>query len=340
MGRRFDPDGAHSNVARKELRALSRELKIRFRDFINDDSKIILREFMSIVYGREFREIIDPDVKVDLEITGPYGGGSDDYKSPLSKRIARGFLSQVSNGSQISIPWLATGINPNPRAAANIWYTGENKRPPFGEWDAYLSFDTKLPDQRNIYFPLWFMTSTDMFSKVKKSYWGRSNPTIQELMSSRTKLLSRKKFACAFIGKNYPQRLHALSILKKIGRVDVFGSGARNHVEHPWQIAKDYQFVMCFENDLYPGYITEKPFEAYLSGAIPLYFGLDSEKFLNNQAILNLADYKDTETWMTRIEVLHHDEAEYSNTYEQPLLARKPDLNSIVETLRTLLPNV
>ena len=38
----------------------------------------------------------------------------------------------------------------------NIWYTGENIRPPVNsEWDALLSFETDKYIPRNIYLPFW-----------------------------------------------------------------------------------------------------------------------------------------------------------------------------------------
>lgn len=36
---------------------------------------------------------------------------------------------------------------------------------------------------------------------------------------------------------------------------------------------RDYKFLLCFENSREDGYVTEKIFSAFLSGAIPIYFG-------------------------------------------------------------------
>ena len=75
--------------------------------------------------------------------------------------------------------------------------------------------------------------------------------------------------------------------LSKIKNVDVYGAAVRRPIADPSKIAPDYKFILCLENDLYPGYVTEKPFEAYLSGAIPLYYGLDNLGFLNQKSIIN-----------------------------------------------------
>jgi hypothetical protein len=232
---------------------------------------------------------------------------------------------------------LATGLVPSARARKNIWFTGENQRPPFGNWDAYLSFDSKFPSDRNIYFPLWLITSTDAILDLEHSYWGAKCPSIANLIKPRELNLPKKKFACAFVGKNYRMRLHALRKLNSIGRVDVFGEGARRPVESPSEIALTYKFAMCFENDLYPGYVTEKPFEAYLAGTIPLYYGIDSEGFLNSDAILNLYDYPTQSAWLERIEQLNVHPDQYSEVFCKPLLRRTPDIPNLVRSLRTLL---
>ena len=54
---------------------------------------------------------------------------------------------------------------------------------------------------------------------------------------------------------------------------------------------------MCFENDIYPGYVTEKPIEAYIGDAIPLYYGLDVANYLNSKAIINLTNYNNLSEW-------------------------------------------
>jgi len=310
---------------------------VRFRDFPTRTSTAPLKSLIELASGQEFKICEDINAYVDVEITGPYGGDSDSYPTPFLKRTSRGLLSRITRGKHLSIPSLAVGITPNPLAKINIWYTGENQRPPFGAWDAYLTFDAKFPKSNNFYFPLWILTSTDLVSKLDQSYWGRNSPTTLELMSPRVLGKPKKKFACAFIGKNYRLRLHAISELRKIGEVDVFGPGSRRPVDSPSEIARDYRFTICFENDLYPGYITEKPFEAYLSGSVPIYYGIDSERYLNSSALLNLYDFESQEQWLNKIKELNSNEDSYESIYSQPLLSKSPDLSKLLDFLRNKL---
>ena len=320
MGRRFDPDRAH--------------MKIRFRDFPHDHSRLVLRRLIEMVYQCDFEETNAVNERVDVEITGPYSGDSDSFKTPTLTRALRGAVSRFSPGAHLTIPRLVTGVTPNPKAKVNIWYTGENQRPPYGNWNAYLSFDSKFPSHKNFYLPLWLLTSSDFIIPLESSYWGRKNPTLEELITPREISKRKKKFACAFFGKTYRMRLHAINALKELGAVDVFGQGSRRLVKNPSLIAREYKFAICFENDLYPGYVTEKPVEAYLAGTIPIYYGIDSESYLNPKAMFNLFDYRSEHEWISRIKEVSADHELYTEMYKEPLLLKRPSLQKLVVSLR------
>ena len=89
--------------------------------------------------------------------------------------------------------------------------------------------------------------------------------------------------------------MHALTALSKIGDVDVFGGIARNTkqttAKEKFEISQKYKFVFAFENDLFPGYVTEKAPEAYATGAVPLYWGSDPRGYINQKSVLNLANF-------------------------------------------------
>ena len=96
---------------------------------------------------------------------------------------------------------------------------------------------------------------------------------------------------------------------------------------------------MCFENDIYPGYVTEKPLEAYITGAIPLYYGLDSLGYLNSKSIVNLLDYKNMDEWISYINELNNSDSIFKEVYEQPILRKKPSLNKTLNLIQNILKN-
>lgn len=283
-------------------------------------------------------EIVGPSSKfIDLEITGPYAPSSDEVKTPFIKKVLRGGFVTFTKGKHLSRRDLAVGVQPSKKAKKNIWFTGENIRPPQGMWDGYFSYDTNLSSDRSVYFPAWFWTSTNLFNSTKKTYWGNDVPTIDQLLQHREFDYKKKKFCVSFIGKTYPLRLHALEALSKIKSVDVYGNSTRKIVQTPYIIAKKYNYILCFENDIYPGYVTEKPFEAYISGAIPLYNGFDKLGYLNTRASINLFEFNDLSSWSQYILEVENDISLYRSIYEQPLLNKRPSLDLAINLIKNLL---
>jgi hypothetical protein len=135
--------------------------------------------------------------------------------------------------------------------------------------------------------------------------------------------------------------MHALSALSKIGKVDVFGGIARNtkysRADFKYDVAQDYKFVFCFENDLFPGYVTEKAPEAWATGAIPLYWGLDSAGFFNSEAMLNLSEFSSLEKYVDRVAEVNKSDEEWEYIAGQNLLRRRPKLDDVLKVIRTQL---
>ncbi len=294
---------------------------------------------ISSVSGKS-TEIVDDNFrgKVDINIESVYGASST---PELKSRIYRFVHSHLPGG----IPFVGGVHTPNQqpsiKAKLNIFFTAENERPPEGVWDLYFSFDSHSFGGRNHYLPLWWITTTDLlFPKV--SPWLGKSVTLDELTKVReSNYESREKFCVAFIGKAYPFRMHALTALSKIGKVDVYGELARNSKKSEnvtkFEIAKDYKFFFAFENDLYPGYITEKAPEAWATGAIPLYWGLDPNRTLNPDALINLADFSNLDQYVEKVKEVEVSKEKWEAIASQPLLLKKPNLEEIKAALKIAL---
>jgi len=104
--------------------------------------------------------------------------------------------------------------------------------------------------------------------------------------------------------------LHDLAALK---RIDVYGAGwdrtalELSHCSYPlennaWRgtitgpkfdtLAR-YEFCLCYENSSFPGYITEKIFDCFATGTIPIYRGApDIDSFLPRELFIDLAGFR------------------------------------------------
>lgn len=313
-------------------------MKIRFRFYPQDSSRLWWLRVLEKVYEAQFQVSENLDEVVDVSITGPYFPDSDHFTTPLPKRIARGALSIYSKGRQVANKALSTGVQPDSRSKKNLWFSGENDRPPFGLWDCYLGFDYYLQSPNYFYLPLWQITSVDMGVGLPEvSYWGNSVLPTKTLYSRRKLVSLPKKFACAFVGKAYAGRLHLLDMLSTLGTIDIYGQSSRRTVDKPSTISRDYRFCVALENDLFPGYVTEKPVEAYMSGTIPIYAGFDIAGYLNKGAILNLLDFSSSDQWLQRISEVDSSLESYVQVYEQPLLEKHINLEALVYFLRSNL---
>jgi hypothetical protein len=135
--------------------------------------------------------------------------------------------------------------------------------------------------------------------------------------------------------------MHALTALSKVGKVDVYGGIARNTPRNSaiekFKIAQDYKFVFAFENDLFPGYVTEKAPEAWATGSIPLYWGFDIRKSFNSAAMLNLMDFPNLDSYVEAVAEVEKSESKWLEIANQPLLLERPSLESVIELLKAKL---
>jgi len=301
-------------------------------------SEDIYAQLLSLALRRKVFIETDPDKEVDICIESVYHRNA---LPSFQARTYRFLASHTKNGIDFSKPKYSPNQQPSRKAKYSIFFTGENERPPYGDWDCYLSFDLNSYGGKNAYLPLWWITSSDLIRPTVSPYLGRAI-TIEEMLSSReVNHKSRKKFCVAFIGKAYPFRMQAIAALSSIGKVDVYGGIARNSGKkaalEKFETAQKYKFVFAFENDLFPGYVTEKAPEAWATGAVPLYWGSDPLGYLNQEAMINLANYQNLEKFTKRVSEVSDDLRLWQSIANQPILRKRPSLDEVLLVIRTAL---
>ena len=312
-------------------------LTIRFRKWPGPvgPEGLFFKKLFEVVTQKEIEIVDSIDGDVDIEIESVYG---ERQIPSFNSRLHRFIGSHLPGGIDFSNRNHTPNQQPSGSGRVKVFYTGENERPPEGRWDAYLSFDMHSFDGRNAYLPLWWITSSDLLIPTISPYLGKPI-TIDQMLNPRiSDLTNRKKFCVAFIGKAYPFRMHAISAISKVGKVDVYGGIAREtrrtRAEEKYEIAQDYKFVFAFENDLYPGYVTEKVPEAWATGAVPLYWGSDPAKLLNQESFINLANFPTLEDFVEKIREVNENDQLWHNIASQPLLQYRPSLDHVIHVLR------
>ncbi len=315
-------------------------ITLRFRKWawpVREEGVFFQLLFESVT-GRKVIIVEEDHGTVDIELESVYGDRMiPNYRS----RLHRFVHSHLPGGIKFDGGEHTPNQQPSGSGRIRIFFTGENERPPEGRWDAYLTFDSHSYGGRNAYLPLWWITSSDIITPTVSPYLGREIK-LSHLLSGRTPdYQSRRKFCVAFIGKAYPFRMHSLTALSKIGEIDVFGGIARNtkqtSAKEKYEISQNYKFVYAFENDLFPGYVTEKAPEAWSTGAVPLYWGADPHGYLNPKSMINCADFPTLESFVSRVDEVNASQELWESYASQPFLLKKPNLAEVTKLLERVL---
>lgn len=279
--------------------------------------------------------LAEPHTSADLDLgsfhaslTGKLASGLD---SALSRRLGR----TVKPGQSLSDRVKRRKSSDAPA----IWVTTENIRPPASGWDLTLSFDLDSLGGTNQYCPLWWgeIALLPGIGTISVDRLGHQM-TVAELNGPReADPDGRPRFVCAFINNPEPMRMHAIKELSRLGRVDVYGRITGRRIHKKQDIARHYRYALCFENDVYPGYVTEKPFEAWSSGCIPLWRGNDPENYLAHDSLINAAE-GGIDSLVEQVADLEEDLTRWQTMASRPILRKIPDLGPVVESIRSLRP--
>jgi hypothetical protein len=305
--------------------------------------KVAFSQFWPGFEGRNsfFYRLLEANGISSIEVVGQSRKADLEFVSVFPKRLdiltrkAKGIIHRSALGGSEQALSNTTDELPERIGKTRVWFTGENIRVPHGQdFDYSLSFDQDSYGLTNIYLPLWH-THLDWFGKPEFNHRVGRNVVSSELLSPRALIHPKQKFACAFIGNRHPMRSRIIEELSKFGVVDVFGSSVGRPVKYKADIAKDYKYMICFENDFYPGYVTEKLLDAYLSGTVPFYWGdLGSDTTVNRQSFLNLSNFSSIAESVDHL--LAIDEDQYTAIYSQPFLASLPSIETFVDLIKSV----
>ena len=140
------------------------------------------------------------------------------------------------------------------------------------------------------YFTKVFSLSSDLVDNKKVFKWYYPQPSLH--MIDKLPRYEDKKLCTMIIGRhysNYPgelysARLQAIEFFSRYGtqEFEFYGGGwsaqqypcYRGTVKNKAACLKNYRFSLCYENtNNVPGYLTEKIFDCFVAGCVPVYWG-------------------------------------------------------------------
>ncbi len=142
--------------------------------------------------------------------------------------------------------------------------------------------------------------------RYKRILWHGINPSqlIKGADYDSVGIYANKKHFCNFLySHKVPYREKFFKLLSEYKKVDAPGASMNNMAgiddlfqgdlwDRKRQFSSSYKFTIAFENYMYPGYQTEKLYDAMMANSIPIYMGdpFVSEVF-NTKSFINAYDY-------------------------------------------------
>lgn len=234
--------------------------------------------------------------------------------------------------------------------AIKISYTWEATRPFLEVYDLSMGFDF-INHPKYLRLPLQYIFYTD---KMNTEYQReqKCNP-------------NKKYFACFMVSNgNWNNGIHP------VNKMPMDGCDARNRIFHKLSLYKhvesggrylnntgspiprgeetdkwlsECKFMIAYENQTYDGWITEKPFQAYFGGAIPITYGQRKafEEDINMKSVIFAQDFKSEEELVEYIKKVDNDDKLYCDIWNQKMLVNPDkDYEIIVAQLRDKLVKI
>ena len=165
----------------------------------------------------------------------------------------------------------------------------------------YFFNDISHPNIDKKYIPNVYMR-IKYFNKIYNDY-----------NSVRESIKFKDKQFCLFTSRNLlnSNKKYIINAISKIGNIDFLDKyedtlrdkTCYNDIEL-LRIYNRYKFIICFENSKTPGYVTEKIFNVFLSGSIPIYDGAPNiNEYIHSCSMIQL-----DEKTIPKIELLNNNE--------------------------------
>ena len=150
-----------------------------------------------------------------------------------------------------------------------VFYTGERVSDDAGRFDWSISFDQR-DDERSLYLPGWVSDLTRL----------GVTPYVLIRRSARPLPRSLEREPCAYVFRNpVPLREAFFDALCAHMPIVSPGRSRNNHspigrsVADKLAFLRRFRFNLAFENEFFPGYLTEKIAHSFVAGSVPIYCG-------------------------------------------------------------------
>jgi len=188
-----------------------------------------------------------------------------------------------------------------------------------------FAYNKSLVDNSDKYKHLYFPAP---YSEVQESLWSNTCRSAKFVMIN-----GNHRPLKGYRDELYSERLRALRMLAKNNLIDLYGRGwkrllsrnslwlgfwksfsainktYRGECDVKLSVMSNYMFCVCFENFRLEGYITEKIFDCFYAGCVPLYWGApDINNFIPKECYVNVDNFDSLNDAITFTLQLSHSE--------------------------------
>ena len=235
-----------------------------------------------------------------------------------------------------------------------LFYCRENERSSFEKTDYSIGSDFNYEKNENyLRIPIWkdycdwsdFGIANSHLKTLNAIRFGEHYSIKAMLEPIGNKPLQEKKNLCCFFSNLNFIRNQYLEMIKKYFKIDGYGSAfdqnILGHNQSNFQkkdIMKNYLINFCPENELYPGWYTEKVPDAFLAGNIALTWADQNIRTdFNKKSFINLNDYKIDELDILFKELKSNDFI--SKFFKEPLLLDPINIDREIAFCKKILSN-
>lgn len=228
--------------------------------------------------------------------------------------------------------------SPYLNAPITIFFTGESRKSGYTDGQILLGFDRTDEGSKIFRLPLWYTYINwwpDKFFPEQLVGDPKYILDMNELMSPTNKtvedFMGRKMFCSMVVTNATDIRMSAYQSLSNIDRVDGYGMMFNNYYTgNKMDILRNYKFNICFENTLSDGYVTEKLFEARLSGCIPVYWGDNmSHDDFNPRCFIDFTSMDSYEQLQDRVSKIYSSDQAMVEMISEPMFISTPSLDPL-----------
>jgi hypothetical protein len=158
-----------------------------------------------------------------------------------------------------------------------------NKRAAFNKWDSFMNITHSTISQ--LYFLM--LKSLDPWMRIREIYVDR---------------IKAMYYFSAFgdfslYGYGWQSPIQGFGKSYHLAAKKSYKGVISSDIRDKRKVMSDFKYALCFENCVFPGYITEKIFDSFLAGCIPVYYGapditdfVPAETFIDFRRFKNYSD--------------------------------------------------